>query len=354
MNRNYFFWITLIVLASTFLTFSSIWEDEKTSVKPLQEGFNTHPIAPFPSYISGVGVVEASSDNISIGTPINRIVDQVFVHVGMEVKKGDVLFKLENDDLKSDLVMRQLAYEIALAKIERLKALPRQEEVMAAEATLKNAQVELNQAWDQYQMVEGLQDSRALSRQEINRRRFNYEQAEAHWQEAKANLSKVQAGTWQPDIDIAYLLSQQAKANVDKIQTDIERTIIRSPINGKVLQVKIHEGEFPAVISLKGPLMIVGNIDEIYLKVSINQFDAPYFRSDAPAIAFLRGNARMEFPLEFVRLEPYLVNKQNLTNEITEKVDTRVLQVIYRITKKQQNIFVGQQMDVFIEAEFPS
>lgn len=140
----------------------------------------------------------------------------------------------------------------------------------------------------------------------------------------------------------------------DRIQTDIQRTIIRSPLNGKVLQIKIHEGEFPTAISLQGPLMIVGNIDEIYLKVSINQFDAPYFRPEAHAVSFLRGNARVEFPLEFIRLEPFLVNKQNLTNEITEKVDTRVLQVIYRIITKDEKIFVGQQMDVFIEAQFPS
>ena len=43
-----------------------------------------HPLAPFHSYISGVGVVEASSDNISIGTPINRIVEKVLVKVGQK------------------------------------------------------------------------------------------------------------------------------------------------------------------------------------------------------------------------------------------------------------------------------
>ena len=73
-----------------------------------------------------------------------------------------------------------------------------------------------------------------------------------------------------------------------------------------------------------------------------------------PSYCLFKRNARIEFPLEFVRLEPYLVNKQNFTNEITDKVDTRVLQVIYRIKKHDHPIFIGQQMDVFIEAEFPS
>jgi multidrug efflux pump subunit AcrA (membrane-fusion protein) len=251
-----------------------------------------------------------------------------------------------------------VAYEIALARLKKLESLPRQEDVHAAEAALKSAEVELNQAKTQYDMVQGLQDTRALSQQEINRRRFNYEQAEAKFQQAQADVNKTKGGTWKPDLQIAYLEAQEAKSNVSRIEAEIQRTIIRSPIDGKVLQIKIHEGESP--LGVNGPLMIVGNTDEMDLKVSINQFDAPYFRSNARAVAFLRGSARIEFPLEFIRLVPYLVSKQNLTNEITEKVDTRVLQVIYRIKNDAQtkdniyNIYVGQQMDVFIEAEFPS
>lgn len=351
MNRHYFFWVLLITLLCVFLVFYSMWKTVKPPAPP-PAAVVPHPKAPFQSYISAVGVVEASSDNISIGTPVNRIVEQVPVHVGQEVKKGDILLTLENRDLQADLAARQIDDEIAKSKLAKMEALPRHEDVIAAEAALKNAQVELNQAQNQYEMVQGLQSSRALSQQEINRRRFNYEQAQAHWQEAQAHLDKVKAGAWKPDLHIASLEIKQAQAGVERVKADIERTVIRSPIDGKVLQIKIHEGESPA--SVNGPMMIVGNTDEMYLKVSINQFDAPYFNPEAPAVAYLRGSGYIEFPIEFVRLEPYLVNKQNFTNDIIDKVDTRVLQVIYRIKNRDHNIFVGQQMDVFIEAQFPS
>lgn len=356
MNRHYFFWIVLIACLGLFFTFFSIWQsvEPPPPPTPYQEQSNLPPLSPFQSYISGGGVVEASSDNISIGTPINRIVDKVWVDVGTEVKKGDPLFQLEDQDLEADLISRQVAYDITLAKVKKLQALPRKEDVLAAEASLKSAQVELDQAQSQYDMVQGFQQSRALSQQEINRRRFSYEQAKAKWQQAKANLDKIKAGTWKPDLEIAQLEVDQAKASMERMQAEIQRTIIRSPLDGKVLQIKIHEGEYPASVSAKGPLMIVGNTDEMYVKTSINQFDAPNFKPEARAVAFLRGNARIEFPLEFVRLEPYLINKQNLTNEITDKVDTRVLQVIYRLKKSDHHIFIGQQMDVFIEADFPS
>lgn len=326
-----------------------MWESAKPPAMP--PPISAHPHPPFKSYISGGGVVEASSDNISISSPVNRIVEKVWVDISEEVKKGDILFTLENKDLKADLASRTIDYEIAKAKLRKMEELPRQEDLSAAEAAAKRTQVAFEEAKSQNEMAQALHNSRALSQQEINRRRYGYEEAQAQWEEAQANLSKVKGGAWKPDLTIAALEVEQAEANLKRVETDIDRTIIRSPIDGRVLQVEIHEGESPVGIK---DLMIVGNVDEIYLKVSVNQFDAPYFKPEAHAVAFLRGNTQIEFNLGFVRLVPYLVNKQVFTNDIMDKTDTRVLQVIYRIQNSDHTIFVGQQMDVFIEAEVPS
>lgn len=348
MNRKYFLWIVVVSLISLFVIIILMQDNERT---PVQQQAVITPLSPFKNHISGVGIVEPSSGNILIGTPVSRMIDKVLVKVGTKVKKGDILFQLEALDLYADLVVRDAAYESALANIQKLEALPRTEDLISAEASLKSAQLELEQTKEQYEMVQSLQDPRALSKEEVDRRRYNLERAEAKLQQAKADLDKIKAGTWHPDLTIARLEAVQAKANMERIKADIERTIIRSPIDGKVLQIKIHEGEFPSADASRNPIMILGNTDELYLKVSINQFDVPEFRSTAPAVAYLQGDARIEFPLEFIRLEPFLVNKQNLTNDITERVDTRVLQIIYLLKKSDQRIFVGQQMDVFIETE---
>lgn len=354
MNRHYFFWIVLTAICGLLLTFYTMWENVKPPLIPTHKSQHPEALAPFKSYISAPGIVEASSENISIGTSLNRIVERVDVKVGENIKKGKILFQLDNQDLKADLQSREVAYEIAIANLKKLESLPRKEDLEVAQGALKKAEIAFNQAKSQFEMVKGLEASRALSLQEINRRRYAFEESEAHFQEAQANYNKIKAGTWKPDIQIAYLEAQQAKTSIDRIQAEIQQTIVRSPIDGKVLQIRIHEGEYPTMAQLKGPLMIIGDTDEKFVKVSINQFDAPYFRSDAPAVAYLRGATRVEYELEFVRLEPFLISKQNLTNEITEKVDTRVLQVVYRIKKSSESIFVGQQMDVFIKAEFPT
>jgi HlyD family secretion protein len=84
--------------------------------------------------------------------------------------------------------------------------------------------------------------------------------------------------------------------------------------------------------------------------VDVEEHEAWRVRPEAGATAAVRGNANLETPLTFVRFEPFVVPKKSLTGDSTERVDTRVLQVIYRIEDQNVPLFVGQQMDVFIDA----
>ena len=49
-----------------------------------------------------------------------------------------------------------------------------------------------------------------------------------------------------------------------------------------------------------------------------------------------------------MRVEPYVVPKKSLTGDNTERVDTRVLQVIYALVSADRRVYVGQQLDVFV------
>lgn len=350
MNRNYFLIFVGVAIVCLFLIFFSIGREIASPVT--KDPLIPPPLSPYKEFISGEGIVEASSDNIYIGTSVNRVVDRVLVKVGDKVKKGSLLFCLEDRDLKANLRAQHAAYNSAKAKLQRLEEFPRAEDLAAANANLKSAEAELNLTKNQYEMVQGLSDPRAISESEKLRRLSLYQQAEAKWLQAQADFDKIKSGTWKPDLEIARLEVQEAEANLQRTKTDIQRTCIESPIDGTVLQVKTHEGEFPPPDPQRSPMMIIGNTDHLYLRVTINQLDIPYFNRKAPAIAYLQGDSRFKFPLEFVRVEPYLVSKQNLTNELTEKVDTRVLNIIYRILHDHHELFVGQQMDVFIEAEY--
>ncbi|MCE2982911.1 MAG: HlyD family efflux transporter periplasmic adaptor subunit [Parachlamydia sp.] len=345
MKRTYFYLLAGLALAFLVLIFFMLLN--QGSAPPPVSKSETHSISPFPSSISALGVVKAGSENIMIGTPVNRLVQTIFVSVGDTVVRGDPLFKLDDRDLEADLRTQKTAYEIAVAELKKLEVLPRPEDLFTAEADLQNAAIEKEQTERRYNLTQRLSDPRALSQDDISKRFATYKQAEAKWEQAKAHLSKVKAGTWEPDLEIAELKVQQAKNQVMKVLTEIDRMNVRSPIDGKVLQIKIHEGELPTISNT--PLMVIGNIEEKKLEVSINQFNASNFNPKASAVAYLQGDSSHEYPLEFVKLEPYLVSKQHVASNLAEKVDTRVLQVTYRFKDTPSNLYVGQVMDVFID-----
>lgn len=351
MNRDYFKWVAMLAMASVILVPFFMWHEQLTKAPAVPKQVVSHPFSPFSSYISAVGVVEASGGNISIGSAVDRIVKEIDVKVGEKVKKQDVLFRLESDDLEAELVSRNIDYEDAEANLKRLKALPREEDVAIALAQLEIAKIGMEQAKSLYERVKGLQNG-AVSQEEISRRRFVYEESQAKYEQAKADTNKTKAGTWPPDLDIAELQVKKSKALVDRIKADIERTVIRAPMDATVLQIKIHEGEFPPVNYSQDPAMIIGDTKQMSLRVSINQFDASYYDSSSPAVAFLQGNGDIGFPLQFMYLEPYFVPKNSLSNDIREQVDTRVLQAVYSFEAGDAQLFVGQQMDVFIETLF--
>jgi multidrug resistance efflux pump len=145
----------------------------------------------------------------------------------------------------------------------------------------------------------------------------------------------------------------QARAQVEMTKTDLERTLVRAPVVGDVLQVNVRPGEYVGTPPGQA-LIVLGKVHQLHVRVDIDEQDIWRFRPTAPARAFARGNPRQSYALTFVRVEPYVIPKKSLTGDNTERVDTRVLQVIYALGSSDGPIYVGQQVDVFTEATAPA
>jgi len=255
--------------------------------------------APFASYVAGAGIIEASTENIAVGAPVPGIVTVVRVKVGDAVAAGDVLFEIDDRDLRA----------------QRLPAVAR---VAEAQANLERSRMLLR-------LAESVPDKRALSAEDLSTRR-----------------SVVAIGE-------AGLAS--AKAMVEQIDIELDRRQVRALVPGRILQVKTRPGEFAAAGVMATPLMLLGNHTKLHVRVDVDENDAWRFEPGAAAVAFVRGNPKLETPLHFERTEPYVVPKVSLTGQSSERVDTRVLQVIYSFDEGTLPVYVGQQMDVFIQSQ---
>src|SRR5215510_12238049 len=200
----------------------------------------------------------------------------------------------------------------------------------------------------QQKLIESVTDRRAIREEDLQRRRLAAKAASAKLDEAKAALSLLKSGSWEPDLKIARAEVAQAEAQVNRLQTDIERLTVRAAIRGEILQLNVRAGEYAQSGPLSKPLIVMGETRRLHVRTDVDENEAWRVSATAPAQAVERGNSGLKVQLEFVRFEPYVVPKKSLTGDTTERVDTRVLQVIYRFKDQNVRFRVGQQMDVFI------
>ncbi|WP_306548673.1 efflux RND transporter periplasmic adaptor subunit [Desulfobulbus sp.] len=267
--------------------------------------------APYASYIGGAGIVEASTENIQLGTSIAGIVKTVFVKVGDTVRQGDKLFLIDDRELEANLLVKEAS-------------------LVQAEGALEEAKASLQDYETRFKLVQNVTDRRALSVDDFEQRKNAVLLYKAKLVSAKAEILAAQAA-------------------LQAARTDLDRLLVRAPVDCMVLQVNIRPGEYAQTGVLDDPLMLLGDNNLLHIRIDIDENDAWRFKPGSQAMAFMRGNSKLNCAIKFVRTEPYITPKESLTGDSTERIDTRVLQVIYGFDRNALPAYVGQQMDVFIE-----
>jgi multidrug efflux pump subunit AcrA (membrane-fusion protein) len=166
---------------------------------------------------------------------------------------------------------------------------------------------------------------------------------------ASGALAEEELATRRNEAAVATANVALAKAALEQTEAMLARLTVRSPLDGTVLQVNIRAGE--AIVPGAGKVpMLVGNIRELQVRADVDEQVAPRVRAGAAATGYVRGDPKRSIPLSFVRIEPFVIPKVSLTGGSSERVDTRVLQVIYSFANPADRpLYVGQQMDLFIE-----
>jgi HlyD family secretion protein len=281
---------------------------------------------PFTSYIFGPGIVEASTENIAVGTPVSGIVTAVYVKWGDRVKSGAPLFKVDTRDLEAQLLP-------ANAKVKEVEA-----QLLPTTAKVNEAEAALAKAENRLKVGEGLEPGVSISVEEMANRRFDIGINKALLASAEAQVEQIKAQV------------ASAKAQVQLIEREMELRTIRAPISGRILQMKTRLGEYAQSGVLSMPLMLLGDDIRLHVRVDIDENDAWRFQPCAPATASVRGNPEIKTPLQYVRTDPDVIPQVTLTGDITQRTDTRVLQVVYSFDPASLPVYIGQLTDVFIEA----
>jgi len=271
--------------------------------------------SPFPDSIGARGIIESVDENVRIAPAVAALVTKVNVKVGDHLKAGAVL--LEQDSREAAAVVAAQRAQLATLG-----------------AGIREAEVTLAEREDQWARMEKLTENQVSSVEERKRVQFAVQAATSRLESARAQLD-------------------YAQAQLTSAEVQLDLLTIRAPRDGTILQVNVRAGEYAGVNANADPLILLGQVNRFQLRADVDEDNASRVRPDCQAVAFIKGRRDQPIALGFVRIEPYIVPKKSLTGDSRERVDTRVLQIIFRFDLPAIPVYVGQQMDVFLDAAGP-
>ena len=325
------------------------------------------PVAsPYESAIYANGMVESdqpSGENINIYPEVSGPITQVLAYDGQQVTAGAVLFTIDDSVQRATTEQWRLQAEAALALLEELRAQPRKEILAIAFAQVTLADSNLKATRDQYDKDRASFDidPKSISKNVLDTAQDAVAQAAAGLAVAQKQYELTRAGAWSYDIDNQQKLYEALKQSYQAANALLQKFTVKAPIGGVVLAMNAAAGSYVSSLGAydsytqqSDPLVVMGTpqdylavrcyVDEILISRLPSHW---HIRAEMS----LRGSYTNKISLAFVRVQPYVSPKIELANERQERVDLRVLPVIFRFQKKDAPVYPGQLVDVYIGSQ---
>ena len=319
--------------------------------------------SPYDSAIYSNGMIESdqqAGENVNIFPEVSGPITQIAVHEGQNVSAGTLLVSIDDSVQKASTEQLRLQSEAALLALQELKAQPRQETLAINKAQVDQAESNLKAASDQYDKRKASYelDQRSISKDVVDTAQDAVNQATTALKVALRQYDLTKAGAWIFDISNQQKQYETALQAYHSANALLAKYSIKAQADGVVLAINASNGSYVSSLGVydtytqaMDPIVVVGAPQE-YLAVRCFIDEILVSRLPAPehirAQMSIRGTT-LKIPLQFVRVQPLVSPKIELSNQREEKVDLRVLPVIFRFQKNDLTmVYPGQQVDVFI------
>jgi HlyD family secretion protein len=324
--------------------------------------FNPAP-NPYPNGIFANGIIEswqAHGANINIYPEVSGPITEVLVTEGQKVQKGTTLLTIDDSVQRATTEQQKCQADAALAILDQLKAQPRPETLEVSKAQVENAKASLKTAQDQLSKEEEAysQEPGSISRDALDNARNSAKVAESTLAVAQRQYDLTRAGAWTYDIQTQQKQYESLFKAYRASEALLNKYTIKAPVDGIVLSIEAAPGSYVSSQGAYGtytggfsPLVVMGTSqDHLEVRCYIDEILVHRLPdvSNITATMFIQGTD-ISIPLTFERLQPYVSPKIELSNQRAERVDVRVLPLIFRFDKpKDLNLFPGQLVDVYI------
>ena len=295
------------------------------------------------------GRIEGSEEPISIGASITGIVEEVAVHQGDLVSKGDLLVRIDCSDIKAQLAARTAEYTAAKALYRKLVNGPRPEEIKIAEADLELAKARLAEARARKTRSFTLLNSNAGNRATADVDDRDVGMAEAQLESARLRLQLLKVGTREEDLAEAEAKMSAAGHTVDATMAELAKYEVRSPINGIVLRKEVSEGELVSVFYPK-PLLTLSEIGKYRVKAEVDEHDIAKLKLGQRAVIAVNALGQKRLRGHVAKIALVMGRRKILTADPADKSDRDVMEVTVDLDEKPENLPIGLRVSViFLE-----
>jgi HlyD family secretion protein len=357
--RNRILFALAIIGVIAGLTSAYIYGQKTPAQPPV---FNPAP-NPYAKGIYAEGIIESdqtSGANINIYPEVAGVITQIPVSEGQTVRKGTPLVLMDDSVQKATAEQQKSQAEAAFALLQEFRAQPRPEtltvaaaQVEAANASLKNAQDQFDKQKQSYDL-----DPKSVSRDALDNFGNALKIAKANLEVAQKQFELTKAGAWSYDIknqERQYNALEKAYAASNAL---LSKYAVKAPADGVVLAITAalgsyisSQGTYDTYSQGSAPVVVMGAPQsKLAVRVYVDEILVHRLpdRSHMHATMFIRGT-NISAPLEFVRVQPYVSPKIELSDQRLERVDVRVLPLIFKFEQtKKLNLYPGQLVDVYI------
>lgn len=329
--------------------------------------FNPSP-NPYAAGIYANGIVESyqsQGQDVTINPEVSGPITAILVNEGAFVHKGDPLLTIDDKVQRATMEQQRSQADAAETVLQSLKAQPRKETLEVAAAQVENAQAALKNAQDQLTKQErsyGI-DPHSVSKDTLDNARNAQKIAETNLEVVRKQYDLTKAGAWVYDIRAQERQRDALLKSLGASQAMLDKYTILAPLDGIVLSV---QGAVGSYVSPQGgyntytqgfsPLIVMGTPqDRLSVRTYVDEVLIHRLPDSSRIVAQMsvRGTD-IKIPLTFERIQPYVSPKIELADQRQERVDVRVLPVIFHFDKpKDVSLYPGQIVDVYIGESSP-
>ena len=297
--------------------------------------------------VKGIGYVEPISDILRLNFRVEGIVKDVLVEVGQTVSLGTPLMVLANDDKQAYLSAQRRNLERNIAEQNKMLSGANPNAIISAEKRRDSILADLNKARREYERFKEIYEKGAISANQLDIVQTEFQQKSEELLVAEADLAELKTIVRSEDEELANAMVEVAISQVKIAETELEKTSLRAPVSGTVLEILKRQGERVGPLEPE-PAILFADVSRLRVRAEIDENFATQLKKGQQASIFIRGLDEQSTTGEIVLVKKVMGPKTVFSGSATERKDLDVLQVLVDLP---QDFYAPIGLEVEVEIE---